>query len=332
MTVTVEAFESPDALDARDQTAMTAIFNAVWAEWIVGEPPVSEAAFLDLERLGHLPEVQHRRLARDAGGALVGFGDVGWREGEPGHAHLSLKVAPDRRGVGVGRALGAELAAVARRAGRTSLTIEARYGDRSAEICAKAGAVADMVVEVNRTRVSEIPQALLESWQRSGEAADGYSLVAYDAPCPPALAEAFTAVRHVMNDAPRYAGEGEATFTVDELRAAEASIAGAGQDWWCLGVRDEASGEIVGLSEMYLPVRRPWLVLQGDTGVAPAHRGHGLGAWMKAVNHLRLVGERPEAEIVQTWNASANQPMLRINRALGFEPVQRFQGWSLALV
>ena len=28
---------------------------------------------------------------------------------------------------------------------------------------------------------------------------------------------------------------------------------------------------------------------------------------------------------MQTWNASSNEPMLRINRALGFAPVQRFQ-------
>ncbi len=42
---------------------------------------------------------------------------------------------------------------------------------------------------------------------------------------------------------------------------------------------------------------------------------------MKAVNHLRLLDERPErAQVVQTWNASSNEPMLRINRALGFQP------------
>jgi hypothetical protein len=66
---------------------------------------------------------------------------------------------------------------------------------------------------------------------------------------------------------------------------------------------------------------------QGDTGVRPDHRGHGLGAWMKAVNHLRLADERPDVEWVQTWNADSNEPMLRINRALGFAPVQRFDVW-----
>jgi hypothetical protein len=33
--------------------------------------------------------------------------------------------------------------------------------------------------------------------------------------------------------------------------------------------------------------------------------------------------------VVQTWNAAANEPMLRINRALGFQPVVTYQGWYL---
>ena len=92
-------------------------------------------------------------------------------------------------------------------------------------------------------------------------------------------------------------------------------------------MRHDASGELIGLTELYLPENRPWMAFQGDTGVRPDHRGHGLGAWMKATNHLRLADERPDVEWVQTWNAASNEPMLRINRALGFTPVQRFQSW-----
>jgi hypothetical protein len=96
-----------------------------------------------------------------------------------------------------------------------------------------------------------------------------------------------------------------------------------------VGVRHDATGELVGLSDLFLPRARPWLGLQGDTGVAHAHRGHRLGAWMKAVNHQRLRRERPEVEVLQTWNASANAPMLAINHALGYQPVQQFRAWYL---
>ena len=39
--------------------------------------------------------------------------------------------------------------------------------------------------------------------------------------------------------------------------------------WWNVGVRHDATGELVGISEMYLPTKRPWIVFQGDTGVRP---------------------------------------------------------------
>ncbi len=107
----------------------------------------------------------------------------------------------------------------------------------------------------------------------------GYSLVAYDAPCPTLeLAEDFIHARHIMNNAPRWEGEAEATYTVVELQAVEAASVAAHQEWWNVGARHDATGELVGISEMYLPVGRPWIVFQGDTGVHPDHRGRGLGA------------------------------------------------------
>ena len=105
----------------------------------------------------------------------------------------------------------------------------------------------------------------------------------------------------------------------------------ARHDWWAVGVRHDESGEIVGISDLYLPQARPWIAFQDDTGVAAAHRGHRLGAWMKATNHQRLRRERPEVEVVSTWNATQNAPMLRINRALGFAPAQHFRAWFLPL-
>jgi GNAT superfamily N-acetyltransferase len=290
---------------------------------------VSSAAFVDLGHFTHPPEVVVRRLARDAAGTLVGWAQVEWREGEPGASIAELYVARDHRRAGVGTALLAELATVARSSGRIGITVQAVEGSAAGKVLERAGFRADMVVEQNRTDPRSVSEALLRRWADQGEAAVGYSLVAYDAPCPVELAEGFIDARHHMNDAPRFEGEPEASFTVPELRAAEEAIAAARMDWWCVGVRHDTTGELVGLSELYLHPGRPWLVFQGDTGVAPAHRGHGLGAWMKAVNHLRLNAERPEVEIVQTWNAAANAPMLRINRELGFQPVQRYQAWYL---
>jgi mycothiol synthase len=331
VTVTIEPYGWACELVAADLAAVTRIHNAVWDEWVPGERPVSEAAYADTDRFTAHPERVLRRLARDGGGTVVGHGQAYWRAGS-GACTVRLFVDQTRRREGVGRALGKALVADARSAERTGITLQVAPGSDAEPAARSAGGQPDLVIEMNRTDPRTIPDDLLRAWQAAGEAAIDYSLVAYDVPCPSdELAADFIHARHVMNDAPRFEGEAEATYTVEELTAIEAASQAAHQDWWNVGVRHDPTGELVGLSEMYLPCGRPWIVHQGDTGVHPAHRGHGLGAWMKAVNHLRLRDERPDVEIVQTWNATSNEPMLRINRALGFAPVQRFQGWYLPL-
>lgn len=330
MSVRIEPYPSADELDARDLTRVVEIFNDTWAEWVPGERPISAPAYCDEDRLTHSPEVVLRRLARDDRGDVVGTGIVEFRESEPGACVAKIFVAPATRRHGVGTELGAALADAARAAGRVGVTLEAREGSEGVALCERAGLKPDMVVEMNRARADAASDELLTSWITAGEATEGYSLVNYDGACPDDdLAAAFVEARHVMNDAPRWEGEPPSTFTLAELRALEHAVAAANTEWWSLGVRHDASSAIVGLSELFLVRARPWMAFQGDTGVDPAHRGHGLGAWMKAVNHLRLRAERPDVQTVQTWNASANAPMLRINRALGFRPAATFQGWFL---
>ena len=329
MDLTIEPFAWAGDLTPSDLAANNRIHNAAWAEWLPGERPASDAALVDMDRFSAPPERMEKRLARAADGTVVGFAFAHWREGDPGGCTLRAFVDAAYRRQGVGRALGADLAQVARAAGRTGVTVEIAPGS-TAEIAVRDadGFSPGLVVELNRTDVRAIDGDLLERWRAAGEASNDYSLVTYDGRCPTdELARDFIVAREVMNDAPRPEGTGESHFSLEELRAVEAASAAAHQDWWNVGVRHDATGELVGISELYLPAKRPWMAFQGDTGVRPDHRGHGLGAWMKAVNHLRLAHERPDVEWVQTWNAASNEPMLRINRALGFAPVQRFQSW-----
>ncbi len=332
MDASVEDYEWASALAAGDLSAVVRIFNDVWAEWIPGERPMSEAAYVDLDRFTARPERVVRQLVRDDRGQVVGHGQLHWREG-PGTCSMHLLVDPDRRRQGFGGALGRSLVDAARAHGRSGVGIGAAAGSVAETVCrATVRLRPDMVEEQNRTDPRAVPDDLLHTWRAAGEATEGYSLVAYDIECPSdELAADFVHARRSMNDAPRWEGEPESTYTVDELRAVEAASLAANQDWWNVGVRHDASGELVGLSEIYLPTARRWIAFQGDTAVDPVHRGHGLGAWMKAVNHLRLNEERPEVEVVQTWNAASNEPMLRINRALGFQAVRRYQGWFLPL-
>lgn len=327
--MTIEPYAWASELSPDDLAGATAVFNAGWHDWNERERPLSVEAYLDYDRFSAPPEVMLRRLARADDGSVVGLGQACWRDGEPGACLGRVFVAPAARRRGVAAALTRTLVDDVRAAGRTGLTLETVEGDHLEPVMRRHGFQPDMVIEQNWADTSAASDELLARWVATGEAAEGYALVTYDAPAPAALAEAFVAVRHVMNDAPRREGEPPFEFSLEELRAVEDTAVAAGQDWWVVAVRHEASGELVGISEMFLPRRQPALALQGDTGVVPAHRGHGLGAWMKAVNHQRLRAERPAVEVVQTWNASSNAPMLRINRDLGFAPVQRYRSWYL---
>jgi hypothetical protein len=66
---------------------------------------------------------------------------------------------------------------------------------------------------------------------------------------------------------------------------------------------------------------KPWLVEQGDTAVHADHRGHRIGWWLKAVNALRVLDEKPNVRFIETWNDGGNRWMLDINDAMGFRPV-----------
>ena len=67
---------------------------------------------------------------------------------------------------------------------------------------------------------------------------------------------------------------------------------------------------------------------QNDTGVDPAHRERGLGRWLKADMLRRVLAERPGIELVETWNAGSNAPMLAINHELGFRLARVSGNWQ----
>lgn len=328
--IVVERFEWADDLSDADADALATTFNAVHAEWVAGERPISTAAFCDIDRANHHePIVLGRWLARDGDGHAIGIAQTQWRDdgGPASGVFLRLLVHPDGRRRGAATALWRAVAEHAAANGRIAIVVQTAVGSVADELCRARGLRPDQGIEQNRCLADAAADELLQSWIARGEAARGYSILAWDGHCPDDLVHDFATAQDIMNDAPQGELQVDEQHSASELRSAEAATAAADEDWWVVAVRDDASGALIGLSEMTLSRKRPWIAFQGDTGVAAAHRGHGLGGWMKAVNHLRLRDERPGVEVVQTWNGSANEPMLRINRALGYEPVQRYKGW-----
>ncbi|GIJ21632.1 GNAT family N-acetyltransferase [Micromonospora lutea] len=80
----------------------------------------------------------------------------------------------------------------------------------------------------------------------------------------------------------------------------------------------ERTGEVAGLTEVVVPAQHPTRADQYDTIVVQDHRGHGIDRAIKARMLLELRSAEPQLTEVQTWNAQANEAMLKVNAELGY--------------
>lgn len=321
---TLEVVEADD-LDDRQVEALAALVSVAASERVEGDPPVSPAQLALDERI-HPPWLRRTHsLAWGEGGSLLAAGAVEI-EDRSDNRHLAwfeVATAPHARRRGLGSAVVDALLPVARAEGRTHFMAGTPESGPGSAFATALGLTVGQLEHGNRARTADISRDLLESWVRDAPArAAGYSLVAVDGPFPDELLEPYAALALVMNDAPIDELEIEDfEYSPDELRSLQQASEQRGTTRWTLIARHDATGELAGLTELHIPRHDRWLAHQGDTGVARAHRGHGLGRWLKATNALRLLDEHREVEAIQTWNASTNPYMLAINHAMGFRPV-----------
>jgi GNAT superfamily N-acetyltransferase len=80
----------------------------------------------------------------------------------------------------------------------------------------------------------------------------------------------------------------------------------------------EATGTVAGLTEIEIHAIRKDLAYQGDTAVLAAHRGCGLGRYIKAGMVRWLRQQRPEITRLGTSTAADNVHMIRVNHQIGF--------------
>ena len=152
-------------------------------------------------------------------------------------------------------------------------------------------------------------------------------LVSFVGPCPPRYEAEWARMRTQMNeDVPT----GALTVTarkIDVERIRESDRTMSEQGWtkvrtMALG----ADGSGLGYTELFVSTHDPDVVVQDDTLVDRAHRGHGLGLRLKVANlHQlrshdggRLLGGR---HTVQTFVEQDNLAMQRTNERMGFRRV-----------
>ena len=228
-------------------------------------------------------------------------------------AAINISVDPGQRRRGVGTALLRELAMAA--GSRNTLLMEnIRPGTP-----AHAFAGYHQFAVAQRTVQLSLDLALADRARWEVEAAPGYRLACWTGTAPEDLLVSYATARNAIRQAPH----GDMSFTEPEwtpqrVRDEEGMVRGRDGELRVVAAVHEQTGAVAGLTYLVVYQHRPALADQEDTAVLAAHRGHGLGVWMKAANLQWLAADRPVVRRVRTSNAADNEHMLRVNHQVGF--------------
>ncbi|MCP3818229.1 hypothetical protein NLX86_08905 [Streptomyces sp. A3M-1-3] len=116
---------------------------------------------------------------------------------------------------------------------------------------------------------------------------------------------------------------------VSRIRDFERMRIARGRRAYQCGIVDGRTGRIVAWTALSMTRANPDNALQAVTVVDPAYRGRGLGRLVKAHNLAVCRAGEPLLAHVDTWNASENTHMLRINADFGFTHAGTRWMWEL---
>jgi len=321
--------------DADRLAALASVRARTDAEVFPGDPPPPPA-----ELRGDLfePGPHEQRVAWVATVEGEPAGELVASVEEPPNEHLVqvewLGVVAEHRRRGVAAALVRALLVAPELVGRTDVTfwIPGLAGGAGPAVAERWGVTLRLTERCSRLAVADVPWDVVDGWRTGdGDRDDGYRLVQWTGPVPDEHVPALVAVRRAMEDQP--VDDLDRTIpTLDEeaIRAWDRAALGRGLVP-VFTVAVAADGAPAGYSALFVNGHRPEIGLQGDTGVLAAHRGHGLGRWLKAENLALALATEPRISSVLTYNAESNPWMLDINVAMGFRPHVRFEAWQAAV-
>lgn len=271
---------------------------------------------------------------KDAEVVATAGAEIMHRPENPHAMQLSpIRVLAEHRRQRLGTALLAEIIRLAEQNGKTLLlnTTDSRIPAGEAFATA-VGAEKGGEAHAYELTLADVRRAQLQTWQEDarrralafevGLWADGY----LDAQLPQ-----IAKVKEAMNTAPVGTIEvdySKRVVTVAQVRDEAAYLRSSGWLRWTIYAKHQPSGDLAGFTELRWHPDRPAKLIQGETGVLPEYRGHGLGLWMKVAMLTRVLEALPLAQRIETSNADMNAPMLKINQTLGFMPKYQEAEWQ----
>lgn len=266
---------------------------------------------------------------------VLGIASADWRTNDtenPDFAWCEVMVAPShlRRGLGsrLTHALFEEILPLGRKKMFTQTMSNRAGGKPFAEML---GAKFGQEEHTNQLLFSEMNRAYVQHSLEKAPTSE-YELLWFDGEYPDdeEVLQKLCDMFAIMNTAPR----GDLEFndwkvTPEKLRQEALEAKKHNQEWWLCVAKHRQTGHFAGFTETGWHHNRPNIAGQYGTGVDPSHRGHGLGAWLKAVMIERILRDRPSVDRIRTGNADSNVPMLKINHSLGFKPFLDRTEWQI---
>ncbi len=316
-------------LDHADHEGIRACYDVWLAAHAVDDPlspPLSLPVFRHWLARGWESEPSETWVAADeATGETVGWYRIELPDLENRHrASGGPTVRPASRRRGAGSALLRHEVERASANGRTVLRGGALVGSAGDAFARQAGAEPSLVDARRVQDLRKIAPGLVASLRETAAgAAAGYSLVSWTGPTPEEHLARVAAGFNAMNDAPHSPDREDDIWDAQRVRdRADAALREGCLRGYSVVAIAESTGEMAGLTQVFVDPEYPGWGHQGLTAVIRQHRGHRLGLLIKAAMLEWLATEEPKLERIATDNAATNKYMIAVNEALGYELVK----------